>query len=132
MEPDIRWKQRFSNYKKSFSYLNQALNIENPDMIQKAGIIQFFEMSFELAWKVLKDYLQGQGFIDVNSPRSAIKKAFELELINNGTLWLNALEDRNLTAHTYNEETSNQIISLIKKDYINILKNLDENFTKKL
>ena len=71
---DIRWKQRFQNFEKAMGHLEDALEIENPDLLQKAGIIQFFEMSYELAWNVLKDYLEEQGFIDVNSPRSAIKR----------------------------------------------------------
>ena len=74
--PDVRWKQRFSNFSKSMNYLEQALTIQSPDIVQKAGIIQFFEMSFELSWKVLKDYLEEQGFEDVKSPRAAIKQAF--------------------------------------------------------
>lgn len=61
-DSDIRWKQRFHNLKKSFSGLETALKITNPDIVQKAGIIQFFEMTFELAWKTIKDYLEYNGF----------------------------------------------------------------------
>ena len=68
---DIRWKQRFQNFSKALDYLETALKIENPDIIQKAGIIQFFEMNFELSWNLVKDYLEEQGFVDVKSPRTA-------------------------------------------------------------
>lgn len=73
---DIRWQQRFHNFTKALNYLEQALQIPDPDIVQKAGTIHFFEMSFELAWNLLKDYLEEQGFMDVKSPRSALKKAF--------------------------------------------------------
>ena len=59
-------------------FLENALQIPEPDIVQKAGIIQFFEMSFELAWNMVKDYLEEQGFIDIKSPRGTLKKAFEI------------------------------------------------------
>ncbi|MEJ7684905.1 MAG: nucleotidyltransferase substrate binding protein [Segetibacter sp.] len=74
---DIRWKQRFQNFERSLQYLEQALKIQQPDIIQKAGLIQFFERSFELAWNVVKDYLEEQGFIEIKSPRSALKKVLK-------------------------------------------------------
>ena len=85
METTIR------NFQKSLLYLQEALQIENPDVSQRAGMIQFFEMTFELAWNTLKDYLQAQGFIDIKSPRSAIKKGFEIDLITDGEGWLKLL-----------------------------------------
>ena len=98
-----------------------AISIEKPDIVQKAGTIQFFGVSFELAWKVLMDYLEAQGFNEVQSPRASIKKAFELELIDQGTKWLEALENRNLSAHTYDEATSDRIIYEIKHAYYAML-----------
>ena len=59
-QKDIRWKQRFQNFEKSLKYLEQAMKTEHSDIIQKAGLIQFFEMTFELAWNVIKDYLEDQ------------------------------------------------------------------------
>lgn len=126
MSQDIRWKQRFQNFEKSFHNLEKALKINNPDIIQRAGLIQFFEMSFELAWNTMKDYLEEQGFIDVKSPRAAIKKAFETGLITDGHLWLKALEDRNLTSHTYDENTANQVVELIRNNYYSLLAALEK------
>lgn len=130
--PDARWKQRFSNFSKSMNYLEQALTIQSPDIVQKAGIIQFFEMSFELSWKVLKDYLEEQGFEDVKSPRAAIKQAFEIGIIENGHGWLELLQDRNLTAHTYYEEKANEMEQLIHKNYFPLLKKLQLFFETKI
>ena len=100
-QPDIRWKQRFQNYKNVLSNLKKSMEIENLDIVQKAGLIQFFEITYELAWNLMKDYLQEQGYIDVKSPRNAIKRAFETELISDGHKWLELLNDRNLTAYSY-------------------------------
>jgi nucleotidyltransferase substrate binding protein (TIGR01987 family) len=132
MAKDIRWQQRFQNLEKAIAYLDEAIKIKNPDIVQKAGIIQFFEMSFELAWNMLKDYLEEQGFIEIKYPRATIKKAFELELILDGHTWIKALEDRNLTSHTYDEQTINEVVALIRNDYFPLLQKLTYDFKSKL
>jgi len=121
---DVRWKQRFQNFEKAITHLESALQLTEPDILQKAGIIQFFEMSYELAWKCLKDYLEEQGFTDVKSPRSAIKKAFEIDLISDGHSWLELLVDRNLTSHVYDDEKANEIEQLIHQKYFPLLSDL--------
>jgi nucleotidyltransferase substrate binding protein (TIGR01987 family) len=97
---DIRWIQRFQNFEKAFLLLQETIQIENPSVVERAGMIQFFEMTFELAWKLLKDYGEEEGF-EIKSPRDAIKRAFQTNIIIAGHTWIDALEDRNLTSHTY-------------------------------
>lgn len=118
---EIRWQQRFQNFEKAFLLLERSVTIEPLSEIERAGLIQFFEMAFELSWKTMKDYLEAQGFL-VKTPRETIKQAFQIELIGDGQTWLQALEDRNLTTHTYDEETAMQIESLIKERYFPIMK----------
>lgn len=127
---DIRWVQRFQNFEKALHHLEGALQIEYPDIVQKAGIIQFFEMSYELAWNTIKDYMEEQGFTEVNSPRTAIKKAFETGLIVNGHDWMDLLLDRNLTAHTYDEEKATEVERLIHHKYFPLLKELFESLSR--
>jgi nucleotidyltransferase substrate binding protein (TIGR01987 family) len=121
---DCRWKQRFNNFEKAFGHLRKAQSLVELDMIQSAGLIRFFEMSFELEWNVLKDYLEEQGFDDVKTPRNVIKKAFEIGLIEDGHLWMLALEDRNLMSHTYDEESSNCVVKAIREKYFPFLNTL--------
>ena len=127
---DIRWKQRLSNFKKSLAHLADAVEIQKPSIIQQAGTIQFFEMSFELAWKSVKDYLQEQGFVDIKSPKATIKKAFEISLIEDGHLWLEALENRNLATRTYDEKKAKKIYDLICDSYFPLLENLKDKLEK--
>jgi nucleotidyltransferase substrate binding protein (TIGR01987 family) len=125
---EVRWKQRFENFEKSFSLLNKYISLKNTSEIERAGIIQFFEMTFELSWKLLKDYLEANGYI-VKSPRDSIKQAFQAEIIENGHVWLDALEDRNLTVHTYDEATAVEVEKKIREQYYPMLLNL-YNFMK--
>ncbi len=130
MEEDIRWKQRFSNFEKAFMNLDLAVKISDPDTVQKAGIIQFFEICFELGWKVLKDFLEEKGIAEIDFPRDIIKKSFEVELIQNGSFWLEALKNRNLTSHTYDEAMADKVIYDIKNRYYLVLKDFEVSFIR--
>lgn len=119
-EKDIRWIQRASNFDKSYQLLSHSLEIPSPNETEQAGIIQFFEMTFELAWKLLKDYLLEEG-LKPKSPRQTLKQAFQIEIIRNGRLWLEALEARHATLHTYDENTAIDIEQKIRNDYFPLL-----------
>lgn len=128
---DIRYKQRFDNFRRAFDLLKDGMELENPSIVEKAGVIQFFEMAFELAWKLMKDYLNYQGY-DVKSPREAIKKSFEIGLIDDGKGWLEALTDRNATVHTYDEEEANEIYRRIHDRYYPLLESLYNRFAESI
>jgi len=118
--PDIRWKQRFQNFEKAFKQLARAVEVSEPSELERAGIIQFYEFTFELAWKTLKDYLKDAGYL-IKSPRETIKQAFQNGYIENGHLWLKMLEKRNDLAHAYKEEIAAAALKLIQNDYFNAI-----------
>ena len=122
---EIRWKQRFENFNKSYTLLKKYSSGLIVTELEKAGIIQFFEMTFELGWKVLKDYLESEGYI-VKSPRETIKQAFQVGIIENGHVWIDALSNRNLTTHTYDEELANKMTQEIIKIYLPELERMNE------
>jgi len=126
---EIRWKYRFDNFSKAFEVLKRSLDIEEPTELERGGVIQFYEMSFELAWKTIKDYLKEEGF-EVKSPRAAIKQGIQIEFLENPHQWMDALTDRNLTAHTYDEETAKRVYDSIKNSYFPILNQLYDKFKK--
>ena len=130
MDEDVRWRQRFDNFRKSLALLETAIKVDRPDQLQRAGIVKYFEMTFELSWKLMKDYLEDQGFLNIRSPREAVKKTFEIGIISDGSQWLQGLEDRNLTAHTYNEETALQVDTMIRETYYILFKKLQAEFSK--
>ena len=128
---DIRWKQRFENFDKSYKLLNKYAKQPITTELERAGIIQFFEMTFELAWKVLKDYLEAQEYL-VKSPRETVKQAFQIGLIDNGHVWMDALSNRNLTKHTYDEELANKMTNEIITMYLPELDKMYEKLFKEL
>lgn len=130
MDADIRWKQRFSNYEKAFAELSAAVARGSYDKLSQAGLIQMFELVFELACETLKDKLEYDGF-KANSPRDTLKIAFQNGYIRNGELWIEALDHRNLLAHTYDEAKSNQARDLIREKYFFLLKDLNEYLKSK-
>lgn len=120
---DVRWKQRFSNYKKAVSQLTEFIEKGDLNKFEVQGLIQCFEYTFELAWKTMKDYLEQEGF-EVKSPRATIQTAFQIQLITDGHAWIDALEKRNLMSHTYDEEKANEAENLIRTKYYSIIKEL--------
>ncbi len=101
-----------------------------PSDAERAGLIQFFEMTFELAWKVLKDYLEEEGF-RIASPREAVKQAFQAGLVGDGHVWMEALKDRNLTVHTYEEKVAIAIEKRIRSAYFPLLAKFRLDFGEK-
>jgi len=121
---NTRLNQRFQNFSKSLQLLEDALEIENPSITEKAGIIQFYEMTFELAWKCLKDYFQEQG-LDEKYPRGVIKTGIEMEILSDGKTWIQALNDRNLTSHLYDEKAAMEATDAIRDTYTPLLSELN-------
>lgn len=122
---DIRWQQRFSNYRKALSQLEKfVLKGELSDM-EEQGLIKAFEYTYELGWNTLKDYLEYQGILDVAGSRDTIREAFKLNLISNGEAWMEMLISRNLTSHSYNEETAAEIANSVINTYFVLFKALE-------
>lgn len=128
---DVRWKQRFINFEKSYRLLEKYINTPIESELERAGIIQLFEILFELSWKLMKDYLEAQELI-VKSPREAIKQAFQIGLIEDGHIWIDGLADRSLTVHTYDEKLAEKMINDIVNVYFPVLKKLYNKLNKEL
>lgn len=132
---DIRWKQRFENFKRAYTRLSDAIltieSLHDTDSatleLMEEGLIQRFEYTHELAWNVLKDYLHYEGYNDINGSRSAIRKALAIGLIEDRR-WMDSINDRNLTSHSYDEETTTNI----QQNIINIYYPLFTQLLKKM
>jgi len=129
MNEDIRWKPRFQNYKKALVTLKNAFDLaaqRDLSDLEKQGMIQGFEFTFELAWNVMKDYLEEQGITGIIGSKNAIRHAFNNGLVGDGEVWMDMVKDRNLASHVYDEETAEDLFIAIKNIYYNEFNNLAE------
>lgn len=120
MNQDIRWIQRFDNFQFALMQLKDAVNSYNErelSLLEKQGLIQAFEFTHELAWNVLKDYFEYQGNFNIRGSRDAVKEAFKNDLLNDGNLWMQMIETRNITSHTYDKNTAEEVVYTIVNNY---------------
>lgn len=128
MKEELRWQQRFSNYKRALATLSDAVDLGKLrpySDLEKQGVIQAFEYTHELAWNCLKDYLQYQGVHPLMGSRDATRQAFSVGLISDGEQWMNMIVSRNRSSHTYNAVTADAIVESILTHYFPLFKALE-------
>lgn len=115
-----RWIQRFSNYQKALNALRQAVKLAEQRALtdlEKQGLIQGFEFTHELYWKTLKDFFKAKGRTDIYGSKDATREGFQNGLLQYGDIWMEMVESRNLSSHTYNNEISDEIVHKILTSY---------------
>ena len=112
MNSDIRWIQRFDNYGRALQTLRNAAELatQRPlSELEQQGLIQGFEFTHELAWNLLKDFLEAQGIAGLIGSRDAIRTAFKNGLLEDGETWMEMIKARNLSSHTYQQDLAQRI-----------------------
>ncbi|MFP4316681.1 MAG: nucleotidyltransferase substrate binding protein [Desulfovibrionales bacterium] len=131
MPEDIRWKQRFDNYQRALGRLEEAVELSHERKLsdlEEQGLIQGFEFTHELAWNVLKDFLEYQGVGDIIGSKGAVRQAFKNGLIENGEIWMTMISDRNRSTHTYNQAVAKEIAERILNDYFSEFQKMAQRF----
>ena len=120
---EIRWQQRLENFTKAMTQLEAACDQDSYSDLERAGLVQMFEFTFELAWKTFKDLLFSEGY-DEKTPRAVIRRSFEVEYLTeeDSEAFLDALQKRNLLSHVYEEKIAETALALIKQTYFPVLK----------
>lgn len=130
---EVRWQQRYHNFKKAINQLSRFLEHKSLNELEEQGLIQAFEYTFELAWKTLQDFLEEEsGYFELKGPRPVLKQAFKDDIISSGEVWMEMLNDRNRSVHTYDEEIAREIINAIVQSYFPLLIQLDRFFNSRL
>ena len=128
-QTDIRWIQRYANFHKACRRLLDVTEadrfIEDLSELELEGLVQRFEYTFELAWKVMQDLLVYKGYEFMQGPNGTMKMAFEDGLISNHDGWRKMAKSRNTLSHVYDEAEVIPIVRLIFSDYAPLLKQLD-------
>jgi len=112
-----RVSQKLGNYKKALARLEEALAEKEPDQYVYDAVIKRFEFTYELAWKLLKAFIEYKGGEDVRFPRDIFKEAYAKGLLENSEVWLSMLQDRNLSSRTYSQERAMEIYNRVKDIY---------------
>lgn len=117
---EVRWIQRANSFERALGRLRAAVKLSEQrglSDLEAQGLIQGFEYTHELAWKTLKNFLEAQGIVNLYGSRDTTRTAFRNGLIENGEVWMDMVEKRNLTSHTYDEETAAEVVTAICNTY---------------
>jgi nucleotidyltransferase substrate binding protein (TIGR01987 family) len=134
MNADVRWKQRFANFDRALALLDDALkDVAGLSLLEKEGVIQRFEYTFELAWKTLKDFLEEGGLIiSPTVPRQVLKDAFAARILPDGQVWIDMLDHRNSLSHKYDSRVFEKAVVEIESRYLPAMKALHAYLEAKL
>lgn len=128
-ENDIRWIQRFSNYRKAFGKLEEVVSnkeLSELSELEKEGLIQRFEYTYELAWKTLQDLLKQKGHEGITGPTTVLRQALQDAYLTDADGWRELKRSREMTSHTYNSDTAVDIAEKIYSSYFDLFKALEE------
>ena len=129
---DIRWKQRFNNYLKAFQTLAEAVELarlRELSKLEQQGLIQSFEFTHELAWNVLKDYLEDKGIAGLIGSKDATREAFKNGLIEEGDDWMKMIAARNKTTHTCDLKIAQAVADDILERFYPAFQRMAKKFT---
>lgn len=130
--PDIRWIQRFDNFKRAFARLREASEMAEQrglSDLERQGLIQSFEFTHELAWNTFKDFLGARGSsAKLYGSRDTTRAAFAAELIEDGEVWMKMIEHRNESSHTYNDDVAGKIMAAVQTHYVPAFEAFERRF----
>lgn len=127
---NIRWVQRFNSFNKSLDVLEKYVQKKSLTDLEKPGVIKIFETTFEQAWLTIKDFYEYPGETNIQGSRDAFRLAFRRGLISQGDTWMQMIESRKLTVHTYNEKTASMVEAEIINTYFPLFNQLKQQLIK--
>lgn len=127
MSPDIRWQQRLESFTRALTLLREPLVRGEATLsdLEKEGTIQRFEFTLELAWKTVKDYLQHEGReLQPVTARNVMKEAFAAGIVQDGQVWIEMIDHRNMLSHTYDKAAFDTAVKAIAARYFPAMEEL--------
>lgn len=123
---DIRWKQRFNNFIKAHNQFKEFISKRELSKLEKQGLIKAFEYTYELSWNVMKDFYELQGEVNIQGSKDTFRLAFKRGLIVDGQYWLDMVESRALTVHSYDEATAQKVVDRIFSVYAKLFSDFEK------
>lgn len=124
--------ETYETFKKAFFKLKEFVDTDNGSEKDRSAIINAYQYTFELFWKVLQKYMQQLEMLDELGPGSVIRTAFQYQIIDEGPKYMAMLKNRNLITHTYKEDVAEEIYNGIKKEYIDLFEDFIKDFDKRI
>lgn len=127
-----KFQTKLNNYTNALARLHEAIEEEkiNESLAVRDGAIKRFEFTAELAWKTIREYLLTESIKDINSPKKVMREAFNNDIITDDEGWIQILDDRNSTAHIYDEDDANVIFNRITTQHIKLFDELSDKLLK--
>ena len=125
---DVRWRQRFSNFRRALARLVEAVDLSGQRALsdlERQGLIQAFEFTHELSWKTLMDFLASRGVEELYGSRDTTREAFAKGMVSDGEAWMEMIRHRNLSTHTYDEGTVQEIVTAVVSRYLQAFQELE-------
>lgn len=119
-QSERRWVRRFNNFVKAFAQLEEAVKLSRQrelSKLEQQGLIQAFEYTHELAWRTMRDFLRERGVQNLYGSKDATREAFKAGLIENGEVWMEMIQSRNWTSHTYDAKIAAAVFTAIVDTY---------------
>ena len=124
MDPDVRWRQRLAHFRRALTQLRAAADLAATrplSELEQQGLVKSFELTFELAWNTVKDFLGSRGVQNLYGSRDAVRAGHAAGLIGDGgsaAVWMEMIQSRNLTAHTYDADIALSIVQMACGAYL--------------
>jgi nucleotidyltransferase substrate binding protein (TIGR01987 family) len=119
-----RLLERIADYLKAVNQLDKAVKQPKNEFIRDS-VIQRFEFTYELAWKMLKLYLESEG-VSTKTPKETFQESLQAGLLKDGNIWTDLHKHRNLTTHTYDEEVAEEVYDYVNKEALPLFQQLAE------
>ena len=129
---DIRWVQRFQNFEKAFLKLKEAIEETELNELERNGLIQRFEFTIDLSWKVMKDFLEEEGFSFKPSPKDTFRQAQESKYIDFAQTMIDGLKIRNELSHDYSGERFEKSETELREEIYPVLEKLYQFFVNEM
>ena len=127
--------KKLDNFTNCLKVLKNAdFNLAKENEIYRMGVIGQFNLTFELSWKALQTMLRVHGAegSETGSPREILQLGYKFGFIDDSSVWLTMLKERNNLMHTYNNDEINEIVLLIRNDFLPAFIELEKVLYEKL
>jgi nucleotidyltransferase substrate binding protein (TIGR01987 family) len=123
----VRWVQRLASYQQALRQLDEFIEKGELNKFERQGLIKAFELTHELAWKVMKDYLEYKGFGPIKGSRDATRRAAQQGILADCELWMEMIVSRNYSVHTYHQATAELLAELIYTSYFGLFHDFEKS-----